>query len=146
MNDRSAFRQAIHNAMLGAKAWFIWSCAIGLSVVFVGIANGVSSHKAYASALLLPFFLAALHGTVAIARFRHRIGAAVLDGVGRQLLGATLGWSSACMSLTVLVDWAAARAGMLGRGPSDFLDSSGMVVVTSLVLAGLVALPYRESK
>jgi hypothetical protein len=50
------------------------------------------------------------------------------------------------MSLTVLVDWAAARAGMLGRGPSDFLDSSGMVVVTSLVLAGLVALPYRESK
>lgn len=142
MTYRSIFR----HAMLGARAWFLVSSAIGLSVIAIGTASGISSHRVYASALLLPFFLAAITGTAAIAKLRHRIGATAMGGPGLQLLVASFGWSAACMSLTVLIDWAAAQAGVLGRERNSFLDSIGMVVVTSLVFAVCVALADRKTK
>ena len=144
MSHLPSFRIALHEATCGAKAWFLVSGCAGLSLVVLGRVLGVHAHKAYGSALLLPFLLAACMGSFAVAASRHRKGVRAFGTDGRGHLVAAFIWSVICLSGAVAADWAFATAGLLVREPNEFLDSVGMVLVVSTGLSLVVALPLQR--
>ena len=139
-----SFRVALREAAHGAKTWFLASAGIGVSLVILGRVLGVGANKAYGSALLLPFFLAACFGSFAVVALRYRKGTRAFDAEGRGHVLAAFVWCVICLLSAVAADWASSVAGLLERGPNEFLDSLGMVGAVSAVLAATVALPLQK--
>jgi hypothetical protein len=69
-------------------------------------ARGIDAHRFYGSALMLPFFLAALMGSASDLAFRRRAGPAAPGTSKASVLLATFAWCVICLSAMVVVEWA----------------------------------------
>jgi hypothetical protein len=126
-----------------ARLWFLVPAVTGVALVAFGRARGIDAHRFYGSALMLPFFFAALMGSASDLAFHRRIGPAAPGTSKASVLLATFAWCVICLSAMVVVEWAASRAGLLGRTPNDWLDSVGMVLAPSMLISIMAMLARR---
>jgi hypothetical protein len=145
MTDAPSFRSALRTAAAGARTSFLVTAGVGLSLVILGVVLGVKAHKAYGSALMLPFFVAACLGSVAVATLRQQNGVKGFDAEGRRYLLAAFTWNVACLLSALAAEWVASCLGVLGREPNELLDSIGMVLTVGATLAIVSALPLQRS-
>jgi uncharacterized MnhB-related membrane protein len=129
-------------AALGARGWFIAIFGIGCGLIAFGFATGSENMtKAYAYALLMPFWLAALMGTVAIWSYRTRQQASVFSGAGKTMLTGAAVWNCTIVSIASAMEQLLTRTGVLDRPPRALTEAVVGPLVVGTVMALFISLP-----
>jgi hypothetical protein len=142
MNLLPSIRDVLWEAALGARGWFIAIFGIGCALIALGYATGSENMtKAYGYALLMPFWLAALMGTVAIWSYRTRQHLSVFSRPGRTMLTGAAVWNCTLVSVASAMEQVLTRTGVLDRPPRALSEALAGPLVVGIVMALFIALP-----
>lgn len=142
MNLLPSIRDVLWEAALGARRWFIAIFGVGCALIAIGYVTGSENMtKAYAYALLMPFWLAALMGTVAIWSYRSRQQVSVFTRPGKTMLIGAAVWNCALVSVASAMEQVLTRTGVLDRPPRALTEALAGPLVVGTAMALFIALP-----
>lgn len=140
-----SIRDVLWEAALGARGWFIAIFAVGCGLVLYGlITESINMNSAYAYALLMPFWLAALMGTVAVWSYRTRQHWRIFSRAGRTLFAGTALWNCGAIGFASAAEQLLTRASVLDRPPRDLTEALVGPVAIGCIMALFIAIPSER--
>ena len=140
-----SIRDVLWEAALGARGWFLAILGIGCVLVVLGYATGSNNmNSAYAYAVLMPFWLAAIMGTAALWTYRTRQRWSTFSTVGRTVLAGAALWNCTLIVLASAAEQLLTRTGMLDRPPRELTEAVVGPFVVGGIMALFVALPRER--
>jgi uncharacterized membrane protein YadS len=145
MNILPSVRDVLWEAALGARGWFLAVFAIGCALVAFGLlTESTNMNSAYAYAFLMPFWLAALMGTVALWSYRTRQHWRLFSPAGRTVFVGAVLWNTALVGIASAAEQLLTRSSVLDRPPRDLTEALAGPVAIGCIMALFIAVPRER--